>query len=115
MDLSPHNLPAASRREFLMKAGGGFGALALSYLMGREAVAGTVKPAQLFPRAKSVIWLFMEGGPSHIDIFDPKPLLTKLNGQPMPKSFGRVITAMGTSNNTLLASKRHFTQHGQSG
>jgi hypothetical protein len=115
MNLSPHVRPAASRREFLMKAGGGFGALALSYLMGREAAAGVARPAQLFPRAKSVIWLFMEGGPSHVDIFDPKPLLAKLNGQPMPKSFGRVITAMGTSNNTLLASKRQFKQHGQSG
>jgi hypothetical protein len=98
-----------------MKAGGGFGALALSYLMGRDASAGMARPAQLFPRAKSVIWLFMEGGPSHIDIFDPKPLLTELNGKAMPKSFGRVVTAMGTSNNTLLASKRTFKQHGQSG
>jgi hypothetical protein len=115
MNLSPHVRPAASRRDFLLKAGGGFGALALSYLMGRDAMGGMVRPAQLLPRAKSVIWLFMEGGPSHIDIFDPKPLLTKLQGQPMPKSFGRVITAMGTSNNTLLASKRHFKQHGQSG
>jgi hypothetical protein len=115
MNLSPHVHPAANRREFLMKAGGGFGALALSYLMGRDASAGMVRPAQLFPRAKSVIWLFMEGGPSHVDIFDPKPLLTEMNGKPMPKSFGRVITAMGTSNNTLLASKRKFTQHGQSG
>src|SRR5579859_4142167 len=115
MDLSPHVRPAASRRDFLLKAGGGFGALALSYLMGREAMGGMVRPAQILPRAKSVIWLFLEGGPSHVDIFYPKPVLTKLNGQPMPKSFGRVITAMGTSNNTLLASKRHFTQHGQSG
>src|SRR5439155_26473703 len=43
-------------------------------------------------RAKSVIWLFMEGGPSHLDLFDPKPALEKLAGQPMPESFGKVIT-----------------------
>ena len=40
------------------------------------------------PKAKSVIWLFMEGGPSHIDLFDPKPKLNELDGQPMPASFG---------------------------
>jgi hypothetical protein len=115
MDLSPHVRPAATRRDFLLKAGGGFGALALSYLLGREGLAAAVGTPHLFPRAKSVIWLFMEGGPSHIDLFDPKPMLTKMAGQPMPRSFGRVITAMGTAGNTLLPTKRKFKQHGQSG
>src|SRR5712671_2870897 len=119
MNLSTHVRPAASRREFLVKAGGGFGALALSYLLGREASAaatvGGKQSAQFFPKAKSVIWLFMEGGPSHLDLFDPKPKLTELSGQPMPDSFGKPITAMGTSNNTLLGSKRTFKQYGQSG
>src|SRR6185503_9938767 len=69
-----------------------------------------------FPtRAKSVIWLFMEGGPSHLDLFDPKPELGRLAGQPMPESFGKVITAMGTAGNTLMPSKRTFCQHGSSG
>jgi hypothetical protein len=67
------------------------------------------------PTAKSVIWLFMEGGPSHIDLFDPKPALEKLAGQPMPESFGRPITAMGTASNTLMPAKRTWKQYGQSG
>src|SRR5581483_8250599 len=67
------------------------------------------------PKAKSVIWLFMEGGPSHVDLFDPKPKLAELAGQPMPASFGRPITATGTGNNSLMPSKRTFKQYGESG
>jgi hypothetical protein len=62
-----------------------------------------------------VIWLFMEGGPSHIDLFDPKPTLDKLAGQPMPASFGKVVTAMGTASNTLMPSSRTWKQYGDSG
>jgi hypothetical protein len=57
----------------------------------------------------------MEGGPSHLDLFDPKPTLEKLAGQPMPASFGRPITAMGTGANALMPSQRTFKQYGQSG
>ena len=57
----------------------------------------------------------MEGGPSHIDIFDPKPELLRLAGQPMPPSFGKVVTAMGTASNTLMPSTRTWKQYGQSG
>src|SRR5205085_5890064 len=120
-----HVRPPVSRREFLCRSGGGFGALALSWLLSRDLRAEDVaidplnplaKRAPHFkPRAKSVIFLFMEGGPSHVDLFDPKPALEKLAGQPMPKSFGRVVTAMGTSDNTLLPSKRTWKQCGQSG
>jgi len=67
------------------------------------------------PTAKSVIFLFMEGGPSHIDIFDPKPELQRLAGQPMPPSYGKVVTAMGTASNTLMPSTRTWKQYGQSG
>jgi hypothetical protein len=116
----------ASRREFLRKGGCGFGALALGYLLGRDGIASGViglasgnpllpKPPQFPGRAKSIIWLFMEGGPSHIDLFDPKPELDRLAGQPMPASFGRPITAMGTANNTLMSSRRQWKQHGQGG
>src|SRR5262249_4858533 len=63
----------------------------------------------------NVIFLFMEGGPSHLDTFDPKPELTRLAGQKLPASFGQPITAMGTTNNKLLASKRTFKQYGRSG
>jgi hypothetical protein len=67
------------------------------------------------PKAKAVIFLFMEGGPSHLDLFDPKPKLNELAGKPMPESFGRPITAMGTANNTLMGTPRQWQQHGQSG
>src|SRR5437868_3231885 len=116
---TPHILPVHSRREFLQRAGFGFGAMAFSYLLGLDGLssnAETIKPDPLHPmsprlphrpaRAKSVIWLFMEGGPSHLDLFDPKPMLHKLAGQPMPESFGRPLTAMGTASNTLMPSQR---------
>ena len=57
----------------------------------------------------------MEGGPSHLDTFDPKPALDKLAGQPMPESFGRPITAMGTASNTIMPTKRVFRNYGESG
>lgn len=122
----PHVIPATSRREFLSRSGGGFGALALGYLLWRDATtlqaaSGpplnplAAKSPHHAPQAKSIIWLFMEGGPSHLDLFDPKPTLEKLAGQAMPASFGRVITAMGTASNTLMPSQRTWKQHGQSG
>src|SRR5689334_14690198 len=101
-----------SRRDFLLRAGGGFGALALTALLAEDSGAQTGPMApritHFAPRAKSVIWLFMEGGPSHIDLFDPKPAIQKLAGQPLPPSFGRPITAMGTAGNGLMPSKRTF-------
>src|SRR6187402_1336668 len=118
----------SSRREFLLRAGGGFGALALTHLLtgtslGREVVEEARSVTQpLLPRkphfaptAKSVIFLFMEGGPSHLDTFDPKPKLNELAGQPLPDSFGTVITAMGEARAPLLASQRSWKQYGQSG
>src|SRR5262245_52758002 len=103
-----------TRRDFLLKGGAGFGALALTYLLGNDRLRAAPQPH--FPaRAKSVIFLFMEGGPSHIDLFDPKPKLTELAGKPLPDSFGNVITSMGESKAPLLASKRQWKQHGQSG
>jgi hypothetical protein len=62
-----------------------------------------------------VIFLFMEGGPSHIDLFDPKPALARMAGQPLPPSFGQVITAMGEYGAPLLPSRRTFARHGQAG
>jgi hypothetical protein len=113
-----------SRREFLFRSGLGLGAIALQTLLARESVAAALttpasplaaKKPQLPPRAKNVIFLFMEGGPSHLDLFDPKPLLNELAGKPLPESFGSVITAMGESKSPLLASRRTWKQHGQSG
>ncbi|MBZ5591563.1 MAG: DUF1501 domain-containing protein [Acidobacteriia bacterium] len=111
-----HHWPITSRREFFTRAGSGLAGIALASLL-RADGADPLAPKQPHhpPKAKSVIWLFMEGGPSHVDLFDPKPKLLALAGEPMPASFGRPITAMGTSNNTLMPSKRAFKQYGRSG
>jgi hypothetical protein len=121
----PHHEWLASRREFLQRGGGGFGALALAWLLrdlgasGARAGVGNGGLAGQRPhfpaRAKRVIFLFMEGGPSHIDLFDPKPLLNELAGQKLPPSFGPIITAMGEVNAPLLESRRTWKQHGGSG
>ena len=124
--MSAHKRLPRSRRDFLFNAGSGLGALALGAMLDKDGVLPAAnaaniadplkpKPPHFRPTAKSVIWLFMEGGPSHIDTFDPKPALAKLEGQPMPESFGKVVTAMGTGNNSLMASRRNFKQYGQSG
>ena len=114
----PHRTWNLTRREMLLQGGGGFGALALTHLLGSQA-AGDASPGPLpahrAPTATSVIFLFMEGGPSHIDLFDPKPELQRLAGKPLPESFGPVITPMGEYGAPLLASRRKWKQHGESG
>jgi hypothetical protein len=124
---SNHISRPASRREFLLRAGAGFGGLALTALLARQTVAGTAarcaaanplapRAPHLPARARSVIFCFMDGGPSHIDLFDPKPQLKRLAGKPLPASFEKPMTAMGSTADTpLLSSTRKFKQHGQSG
>jgi hypothetical protein len=112
-----------SRRDFLMNVGAGFGGVVLSALTGERLFGETVgvrnPAAEKIPhhlgKAKNIIFLFMEGGPSHLDLFDPKPLLNELAGQPLPKSFKRPVTAMGEAESALLGSKRTWAQHGESG
>lgn len=110
--------PALTRRDALRRFAGGFGALALSSLFaGRlSAQAGGFnlksKVPQLAPRAKRVIMLYMGGGPSQMDLLDPKPLLQKNDGQPMPGSVTQ--RALGGSTR-LMASPFKFAKHGQSG
>ncbi|MBI1358143.1 MAG: DUF1501 domain-containing protein [Acidobacteria bacterium] len=113
-------LTASTRRRFLSVAGSGLGALAFGSLMegsGRAAENPLApRTPHLAPKAKSVIWLFMEGGASHVDTFDPKPALRRLDGQPVPDSFDPPkITAMGTAGNTIMTDQREWAQHGQSG
>jgi hypothetical protein len=113
-DKLSYHWPVTTRREFFTRAGSGLAGIALeSMLRAEDPLAG--RQPHHPPRAKSIIWLFMEGGPSHVDLFDYKPKLLDLAGQPMPASFGRPVTAMGTSNNTLMPSKRTFQRYGQSG
>ena len=121
--MNPDDLTSMARRRFLQTGGAGFVATATAAVLAGETEQSAVKPGltqgatipHLPATAKSVIFLFMEGGPSHIDLFDPKPLLNKLSGQRMPESFGDVITAMGESRSPLLASQRRWKQHGQCG
>ncbi|MBS1791525.1 MAG: DUF1501 domain-containing protein [Acidobacteria bacterium] len=119
---------ANSRREFLFRAGNGFGALAFSYLMQRDALASdNTQPAKklvnpLAPKAphfaakaKAVIFLFMVGGPSQMETFDPKPMLNKLHGQQMPASFGEVKSQFVKTGTPLMGSAWKFKKYGQSG
>src|SRR5215207_3180599 len=113
---SPHD-----RRAFLKNAGAGFGAIALAALLAEDGALAAdddplaPKPPQFPAKAKRVIFLFMSGGPSHVDTYDPKPELTRLHGQPLPAAFGPVKTRRGVDKNKLLASKRTFRKHGQAG
>ncbi|MBI3857325.1 MAG: DUF1501 domain-containing protein [Planctomycetes bacterium] len=109
----PHVEIPTSRREFLARSGAGFGAMAMSSLLGAEE--GSARKSHYAGRAKSVIFLFMEGGPSAMDTFDPKPKLNELAGKPLPPSFKPVITAMGEYNAPLLASKRKWARYGKGG
>ena len=105
-----------SRRHFLQQGGVGLGAIALNWLVQQdEAKAAAGQLAHHAARAKNVIWLFMAGGPSHLDLVDPKPLLNKLAGQSMPASFKEPITPMGEQGSPLLAAPRTWTRHGESG
>jgi hypothetical protein len=110
--LSP---PGLSRRDFLARSSYGFGALALWHLLAREGLAEVSQP-HFAPRAKSVIFMFMVGGQSHLDLFDPKPKMAGLHGQPMPASLVQAKkSATGGVLETVLASPRAFHRCGQSG
>jgi len=113
-----------NRRDFLKKAGAGFGSLALADLLGASELEAAPKPAarpapaldplapkrpHYAPKAKSIIWLFMEGGPSGVDLFDPKPELTRRHGQKFN------IDVFNGDPGPLMRSPFTFQQYGQSG
>jgi hypothetical protein len=112
---------ASSRRRFLQTSGLGIGWLAALELLDRAAAAGTAgllapKTPPLPATARSVIHLFMQGGPSQVDTFDPKPLLARLDGKHPPASFGNEDFQNGQLRNlVVLGSRRTFKRHGQSG
>src|SRR6185295_1827130 len=126
--------PYASRREFLTRVGGGFGSLALSWMLAEQAQAAftqtvRIDPVQplssrrphFTPRAKNVIFLFQYGGPSQIDTFDHKPLLAKLDGKPVPESIKQVALkdkvqgVFNSSKDQLYAGPFKWQQHGKCG
>jgi hypothetical protein len=123
---------ATSRRQFLARAGGGFGTIALASLLKADSLLAAddsafrtphsafpnplaPRPTHFAPRAKRIIFLFMSGGPSHVDLFEPKPELARLAGQPIPESFGSFKTRRNVAKNKLLPSLRPYRAHGQCG
>jgi hypothetical protein len=100
-----------NRREMMLSALG-FPALAAAAVTNPQAA----KKPQFPATAKSVIFLFMHGGPSHLETFDPKPLLNQLNGQHVPASFGSVqLNFSKFEQQTVLGCRRTFKKYGQSG
>src|SRR3989337_8217 len=110
------NSNTLSRREVVKPFANGFGMLGLASLLGEEAWSAAnplaLRDPHFTPRAKSVIFLFMSGGPSHVDLFDPKPRLTQDNGKPLPFEKPKLER---TKTGNLLGSPWTFSQHGQSG
>lgn len=127
-----HFRQSVSRREFLTRAGLGVGSLALTFLLAQEAEAAqkqngggkkafnpmAPKPPMFPGKAKSVIFLFMYGGPSQMDTFDPKPELTKFDGKTMKAALpnaGEIKAFFGGSNTPLMRSPFTFQKYGKSG
>jgi hypothetical protein len=119
-----HHPISQTRRDFLLQSANGFGALALAELLARETRADekakssnplAPKEPHFKPRAKAVIFLFMVGGPSHIETFDPKPQLDRLHGQQLPPSFGEIKSQFIKAGTPLLGSAWKFKKYGQSG
>ena len=111
-----------TRREWLNQTGAGFGSLALASLLSREGQATDrssnplAASASHYPaRIRSVIFLFMYGGPSHIDLFDPKPTLARYDGQPIPVFKQDDVFMSGKTKNIAMKSPYRFARHGQSG
>lgn len=110
-----------NRREFVRDGFCGFGALALASMLQRDRARGAnlnplaAKPPHHDAKAKSVIFLFMAGGPSQVETFDPKPLLNELHGQPRPKEFGEAKYQFVKEDAKLLGTKRVFRKYGRSG
>ena len=112
---------AIDRRKLLTESLCGFGTLALASLQQQSrAYADTrsslsPRPPHLKVKATSVIFLFMAGGPSHLETFDPKPLLNQLDGQLRPLEFGEAKYQFVKKDARLLGTKRTFRKYGQSG
>ena len=126
LNLDP--LHAITRRHFFSKCSLGLGGVALASLLADQKLFGSGAPKLVNPlapkpghfpaKAKNVIYLFMAGAPSQLELFDYKPKLIELNGQPIPPSFteGKRFAFMDSSHgNNLLGTRRKFAQHGQSG
>ncbi|MDE0864833.1 MAG: DUF1501 domain-containing protein [Rubripirellula sp.] len=116
----PDELAALNRRRFFATGASGLGTLALASLLNEDGVCSAAVPPQIAhfaPRAKRCIYLFMEGGPSQMDLFDPKPKLNELDGQSMPESILREIKFAFIQKDSarLMGSPRTFRRYGECG
>ena len=119
--MKEHTRFARNRREFLTDCYCGLGSLAFGSMMTQEfASAAQVnplapKPPHIPGKAKAMIFVYMAGGPSHLETWDPKPLLNKLDGQRRPAEFGDVKYQNVNSGSRILGTKRTFKKYGKSG
>ena len=121
-----------TRRDFLATSASGLGTLALASLLGQEGLLANPSgapaqksptsphaphPSHFAPRARACIFIYMEGGPSQMDLFDPKPKLAELDGQALPPSLTKEVRFAFIQKETavLLGSPRKFKAHGQCG
>src|SRR5256885_16248142 len=123
--MRPEQIIRLTRRDFLTTTASGIGMLALASLLGDEGLLAAEAPADpmaprrphFAPKAKSCIFVFMEGAPSQMDLFDPKPKLNELNGQKLPESLTKEMrfAFIQKESALLMGSPRKFQQHGQCG
>ena len=111
-----------TRRDFFTSSASGLGSLALTSMLAENARSDEANPlapsfAHFAPRAKSCIFLFLAGAPSHVDLYDPKPELVKRNGQPLPKELTDKVrfAFIKKESAILMGSKSTFTRHGECG
>src|SRR5688572_15771067 len=105
----------STRRRFRQQCGSGMGAIALASLFKEKLFADSAAPVlgkpHFAPKAKNIIYLFQSGGPSHLDLFDPKPELAKRDGQQVPEELVKNIRLAQIGKNAkLLASPYKFAQ-----
>jgi hypothetical protein len=106
-----------SRREFLLRASSGLGGIPLAAMLAQAESKNSLaeKKPHFEPKAKRVIFLFMVGGPSQMDLFDRKPALEKFAGKPLPETTGRPKSQFTSGSEVVLPSTRKWKKHGKSG
>jgi len=113
------NSPVFSRRKFLMQSCGGVGGLALTHLLSRDGLLAADGTGRTHhgPKAKNCIYIYLEGGPSQMDLYDPKPMLNQLDGQSLPESMVKNMRFAFLAKETakIMGTPRTFTKHGQCG
>src|SRR6516164_4946450 len=119
--MSEHIRYAQNRREFLSDCFCGVGSLAFASMMAQECGMAApsnplaAQPAHMPGKAKAMIFVYMAGGPSHLETWDPKPLLNQLSGQKRPAEFGDVKYQNVNADSRILGCKRTFRKYGQAG